>query len=229
MPQILNRLIKTETSLLVTIFILSGLFSSCISEVSMQTGRTLGIKKLEVCVNGSSGKFSEISAIDSAGSFDYKPLIGVNLHYGVLKNLNVGVSVNQSTFIGTSMKYQLLGTKQSRFATSLGLNAGFNSGAFLFGNFISFLSVPLYISYHPSNAFSVYLTPRYIATSEYIFASETGSQEIGFNRKIYRIGSSYGIMVGEEHKIAIEVSNFGKALFRPTQISVGYIYTFGEK
>jgi hypothetical protein len=195
----------------------------------MQTGKTLGQDVYEINVNGSYGKFSEISVLDSAGVLNNKPLVGVNLHYGALDKLNVGISINQALFLAGNLKYQFIGNLESRFASSLGFNAGFNFGAVLFGNFSSYVSVPIYFSYHPSKLISIYLTPRYIATSQYLFSSPNKNTKLGYQRELYRFGGAYGVIIGDRHKVALEVSNFSKDLIHPTQFSVGYLYTFGEK
>jgi hypothetical protein len=36
---------------------------------------------------------------------------------------------------------------------------------------------------------------------------------------------SYGFVFGKKHKIAIELSNYAKEFFKPTQFSLGYIYS----
>ena len=137
----------------------------------MQSGRTLGENNVELGINGSYGKYSETSVIDEKGDSDYKPLIAIRGQYGFSRKLDLGVRIDQTKFLGGLIKYQFVGSNKSSFATSIGLEAGFNLGAFLFGNLTSFLTIPLYLSYHPKSYISIYLTPRYLYTSEYIFAS----------------------------------------------------------
>ena len=194
----------------------------------MQTGRTLGKNNFEVVLNGSYGKYSQNSLFDKDADLDNKPVIGINCKFGVCDNFDLGISVEQNSFVGPNMKYQFLGDKESKFASAVGLNVGFNFGAFLFGDLTYYATMPLYLSYHPTKTISVYLAPRYLFTSEYVFAHPTGGS-LGTKESINRIGNSLGLIIGNRNKIGLEVSSFGTDFLLPTQVSLGYIYIFGQR
>lgn len=210
------------------LIIIPSFLCGCLSFPTMQSGRTVGKNNLEVGVSGTYGKYSQNSLFDEEGDLDYKPVIGFRWQFGVLERLDIGLNIDQTSFLGPTIKYQYIGNQDSRFASSIGLEAGFNSVAFLFGDFTHYVTVPLYTSFHPTDYFSFYLTPRYIYISEYIFAHPTGGQ-LGAGDHYNRIGGSYGLQIGNKHKIGLEVSNFGSDFYNPTQFSVGYSYTIRSK
>ncbi len=204
------------------------LLCGCLSLPTMQSGRTVGKNNLELGLNGSFGEYSQNSLLDEEGEFDYKPVIEFRGQFGASERLDIGLNIDQTSFLGPTIKYQYIGGQDSRFASSIGLDAGFNFGIFLFGNLTHYVTVPLYASFHPTDYFSIYLTPRYIYTSEYTFAHPTGGQ-LGAGDHFNRIGGSYGLLIGNKHKIALEVSNFGEEFYIPTQFSVGYNYSISFK
>lgn len=212
------------------LIMIPSLLSGCLSLPTMQSGRTVGKNNLKFSVSGSFGKYSQNSLFDEEGEFDYKPVIGFKGQFGALEKLDIGLNIDHTSFLGPTIKYQYFGDKDSKFASSIGLEAGFNCGIFLFGNFTHYVTVPLYASFHPTEHFSVYLTPRYIYISEYIFAHPTGGQ-IGTGDHYNRVRGSYGILIGTNNKLALEVSNLGKDFYSPTQFSIGYNYIirFKEK
>jgi hypothetical protein len=208
------------------LFFTTVLLSGCLSLSTLQSGKTLGKDHFELAVSGSYGKFSKISVLDNEGDFDNKPLISARGQYGVSERVDIGLRLNQNTFVGPTVKWQIMGDKESTFASSVGLDIGFNFFAFAFGNFTYYTSIPLYLSYHPKKNISFYLTPRYLITSEYVFVDQSIDPGKGDTYSLF--GGSYGILLGDKHKIAVEASNFGKELYRPTVLTLGYIYTLGK-
>jgi hypothetical protein len=205
----------------------SLLLSGCLSLSTIQTGKTIGEDNVELALSGSYGRFSQISVLDNEGDFDNQPLISVSGQYGVSDRVDIGLRFNQNTFVGPTVKWQIMGNKESTFAGSIGLDIGFNFFAFVFGNFTYYTTIPLYLSYHPKNSISFYLTPRYLITSEYIFVDQSINPGKGDTYSLF--GGSYGIILGDKHKIALEASNFGKKLYRPSMLTLGYIYTLGKR
>ncbi len=215
--------LKRKSNLVFLLVLTTTLFSSCLSISTVQSGRTLGKGNSEIALIGSYGRYSQISVIDNDGNFDYLPVFAIRQQYGFSQKLDIALTVDQNTFLSPSIKYQFIGDNKSHFASSIGLETGVNFFTFLFGNFTHYVTVPLYLSYHPKNNISLYLTPRYINTSEYIFNKQSSSP--GAGDSFSQLGSSYGIILGSKHKFALEISNFGLDYYKPTQFSIGYIFT----
>jgi len=206
---------------------ISQFLLGCLSLPTIQSGKIVGKNNFEIGLNGSYGKYSQNSVLDREGNFDNKPVIGLRGQYGISEKQDIGINIDQNSFIGATFKQQFVGNQTSKFASSIGLGSSFNFGAFLFGNLTYYVTVPLFISVHPKNNFSIYLTPRYVYSSEYVFAHPTGGQ-LGVGDQQSFIGNSYGLILGNKHKISIELSNYGRFLYKPTQFSLGYCYTFGQ-
>jgi hypothetical protein len=202
--------------------------NGCLSLPTLQTGKTIGKNNFEYAINGSYGKYSQNSILDFEGDFDYKPVVGLRVKYGWSDKFDLGINLDQSTFIGPCFKYQFLGDQNSKSAASIGLEGSFLLGAFVFGNFTNYLTTPLFLSAHPSDYVAIYFTPRFIHTSVYVFASETTDDLLGPGPKLNVYGHSYGIVLGRKYKFALELSNFSRRFFKPTQISLGYIYSFRD-
>lgn len=217
-------ILKGKSSLVFFLILTTTLFSSCLSLSTMQSGRTLGKDNSEIVLTGSLGRTSQNSVLVNDSNYDFLPIIAIRKQYGFSQKLDIGLRVDQNTFLGPNIKYQFIGDNKSRFGSSIGLETRFNFFAFLFGNFTYYLTVPLYLSYHPKDNISVYLTPRYLNTSEYIFNKQSSSP--GAGDSFTQLGSSYGFIIGNKHKFAVEISNFGLDYYKPTQISIGYIFTF---
>jgi hypothetical protein len=213
---------KKNLTLLVLLFT-TVLLTGCLSLSTIQSGKTLGKDNSELAVSGSYGKFSQISVLDNEGDFDNKPLFAVRSQYGVSQRLDLGFRLNQNTFVGPTVKWQIMGDKESTFASSVGLDIGFNFFSFAFGNFTYYATIPLFLSYHPKKNISFYLTPRYLIASEYIFVDQSITP--GWGDNYTQLGSSYGIILGDKHKIAVEASSYGKYFYKPSIFTIGYIFT----
>ena len=83
------------------------------------------------------------------------------------------------------------------------------------------------LSIHPTNNISIYLTPRFIYTSDVIYASPN-SEKHGIRNQYHIFGSSYGLLLGNKHKLILEVSNFDKELYKPSLFTIGYSFTFKQ-
>lgn len=199
--------------------------SSCLSISTLQSGKSLGENNMELTAAGTFGEYSQNSYLDKEGSFDMKPLFSFRGRIGISENIDFGLQFDQTSLISTSFKYQFLGNKNSTFASSIGTDAGFNFLASTFGNFTHFVSIPIYTSYHMSDNFIIYLTPRYMYISKYVFSDPDGDSTGSMGRN-NMIRSSYGIIFGKKNKIGLEVSNYDSKFYKPTQFTLGYIYTF---
>ncbi len=199
---------------------------SCLSLSSVQSGKTLGKEKIEGSIVGTMGEYSQISTFGEDGIFDYKPSFGLKIRYGATDKIDFGANIDQSLVIGASVKYQFLGNIESRFASSIGFELGFSFMPILIGDINHYLSIPLFLSFHPKDNFVIFLTPRFLYASDFVFASLTGAEIT--ESKISKFGNSYGFIFGRKHKIALELSNFNNTFFKPTNFSIGYILTLRQ-
>jgi hypothetical protein len=213
----------------VFIIFITPLLSGCLSLNTLQSGKSLGKDNLEISAAGTLGKYSQNSLLDEEGDFDSAPVFGLRGRIGVSNKIDLGFHFDQTSLIGTNFKYQFIGDSGSTFASSLGLDAGFNFGSALFGNFTHYVSIPLYTSYHPSDNIAIYLTPRYLYVSKYIFSQHPNGDPAGPKGNRNKMGSSYGIIVGKNNKIVLEVSNYESKFYKPSQFTIGYLYTFRIK
>lgn len=207
----------------------SFFFSGCLSLSSIQTGRTVGKDNLDAGIYSTYGKYSQNSVLGSASDLDNKMVFGVKSNYGLTDKMDIGINIDQTTFIAPSIKYQFLGNNSSKFAARIGTEGGFLFGAYLFGNLTYYLSAPLYTSFHPNSNYAVYCTPRFIHTAEYIYAHPDRDIKPHYGKQINTFGYSYGIIFGKKYKIAIEISHYLPQLHLPSQFSVGYKFNFRSK
>jgi len=191
---------------------------------ALQTGKTAGKSNLDMGIHVSHGKYSQNSVLDPDGELDYKPVFGMKASYGVTERIDLGISLDQTTFLSLRFKYQFLGDQHSLFAASTGLESGFISAAFFLGNLTYYLSTPLFISVHPTEKLAFYVTPRFTHASNYIYDHPTGGQ-LGPGPKLNFLGITYGFAYGKKTKIALELSYYDNHILRPSQISLGLIFT----
>jgi hypothetical protein len=196
-------------------------FNSCVSLTTLQSGRTLGKNNAEIGVHYVDGKYSQILDNDE----DYIPVIGLKIQLGLSENFDIGFSADYTSMISTHFKYQFLGNKTSLFAVSGGFETGFNFAGFLGGLSINYLTVPLYSSFHPHKYFALYYSPRYIFATGYQFASQS-KDPMGLTDRANLFGNSYGLSLGNHHKVLFEIQHFDKVILKPTGFAIGYRFQF---
>jgi len=204
-------------------FFLALIMSGCISITSLQSGRTVGKGNVEVAASATYGNYSKYS-IDWE-EYNNLPIAEVGGNFGLNDNLDIGLNINSIFTISSNLKCQFIGNKSSLFASSLGTEAGISF--LMIGNSVLYYyySIPLYLSYHPSENISLFITPRYGKS----FIESPGSDNYPDFQSIKtnHFGFSYGFSFGNKNKIVLELSNFNKTkLYIPTHISLGYVYTF---
>jgi len=225
-----NKMLK-----IIILIILITPISSCVTINSMQSGKTLGNNNAELCLSGTYGNYSPISVfyyedtVDVNHTINNFPNAGLRVRYGITNKIDLGLNFDLTTDLGLNLKYQFLGTKTSFFCSSIGFDTGINLVPAIAGGFsIYYLSIPLFISIHPKKNVSIYFTPRYFYTSRYFFGYLPPNYNERFKANISRNLNSYGIIIGETHNIAFEISNFGEKFYLPTQFTIGYIYHFNK-
>jgi hypothetical protein len=212
----LNKLLSTSLILL--------LLSSCYNYSALQSGKTLGKDNVEYSISGTYGNYYRLNKFDD-NLFNLKPTFGIRAQIGIKEKLDLGFQIDQSSFIGGNIKKQFIGNQTSIFAGSIAFGTGFNVGASLLGVLKYYTTLPLYFSYHPTSKFGIYLSPRFIYSSDVVYASQS-NEKIGIRNQSHLFGFSYGVSYGETHKVLFELSHFDINLTNPTQFSIGYAYRF---
>lgn len=198
--------------------------SSCASLTGYQDGRSIGEGNGEamISINGSqTPSFGDID--DGTNTIEIPTFIYPNIEiggrYGVTEKLDVTLRMNTSLNLGIGAKYQLAGDRTTKYAVGTGLELG------TFG-LVSGLwnaQVPLYLSLHPTEKFSFYLSPRYIL--QFATIGELG----GWNY----LGGNTGILFGSKHKFGIDVGFYSVGATDVDRINlitagIGGKFAFGD-
>lgn len=218
------------------LFILSLLMiafiSGCVSINSLQSGRTIDKGNLEIAGSLTSGEFtpnspSLKSAIDYV-QYDYVPVFEATAKYGLYDNFDLALKLNTAGFVMGQVKYQFLGSKKTLFAGSVGADFGAFPVWTIFGVIDTYISVPLYISFHPKDDICLYITPRY-SYSSLNFFDQTNDSLNGTSEYLSYGAFSYGLIIGKKNKLMIEVTHSQNNGFKPTQVAIGFSSTFDMK
>jgi len=176
------------------------ILSSCASLTGFQDGRTVGEENGEgsISLNFTQGPtLGEIGdTLDAQNAVRLAfPNIELGGRYGILDKLDLTVKVNTNLNFAMGAKYQLLGDRKSVFAMAAGAEAG------TFGLFLGIwnLQVPLYFSYHPREAISLYFSPRYV----YQF-NTFGEILSSWNY----LGGNAGLLIGRKHKFGVDIGYY---------------------
>lgn len=135
--------------------------SSCYTFTQYQTGKTVGKGKTDyaVTINGLGG-----AGLGGIGTLPpFKPEF--QMSYGITDDLDAIFKYSAFAGLHGGLKYSFLGNDMdSRFAAAIGANFG---GLFLgggdnigVGGFYNF-SIPVHLSYHPSEIFAFGLSPNF--------------------------------------------------------------------
>lgn len=171
--------------------------SGCASLTGYQDGKSVGEGNGEIGVSlnlSQSPSFSDLKdstgVIEEIPSFAF-PNIEVGGKYGVTEKLDVLVRLNTNFNFNAGVKYQVVGDRTSNFALGLGVELG------TFGLFSGLWNaqVPVYASYHPTEKFTIYLSPRYI----YQFSTFAGLEGWSY------VGGNFGLLFGTKNKFGIDV------------------------
>ncbi|MCO6486541.1 MAG: hypothetical protein J5I41_12265 [Saprospiraceae bacterium] len=200
------------------------LMSSCASLTGFQEARTLGEGNSEILVSlnlSQSPNFNDIEDEDGEELTDVPTLFFPNIeaafNYGVAEKINVGVRLNTNLNIGIGAKFQLLGDQTTSNALAIGADVGTFG---LIGGLWN-VQIPLYYSFHPTEKFAWYLSPRYT----YQFSSFTGAE----NGLSY-MGGNTGLLFGTKHKFGVDIGYYQVGGFDESigifQVGVGGKFRF---
>lgn len=167
-------------------------FSSCISLVNYQSGKTLGEDNSELII---SSEIVDLQEEDN-GSIKYILSPGLSYYKGMNDKLDLGFRWEGGLAGSIGVKYQFLGNRGSKFAAALdprfGVIAASKSST---GGLIPFGVLPIIGSYHPSDNFSINLASEflYLPTSgdeKFIFSPSLGV-EFGGDKYKFTVGGTY--------------------------------------
>ncbi|MBK8055059.1 MAG: hypothetical protein IPK35_17750 [Saprospiraceae bacterium] len=174
-------------------------FSSCASLTGYQDGRSVGEGNGEAMISlnfSQSPTFSDLEELDEIEEIPRFAFPNIELagKYGATEKLDVTLRMNTNLNLGVGAKYQLIGDRSSEFALGLGAEAG------TFGLITGLWNVqlPLYTSFHPTEKFSIYASPRFI----YQFTTIGGTE--GWNY----LGGNFGFLFGSRHKFGLDIGYY---------------------
>ena len=200
-------------------------FTSCAQISGIQTAQSLGKNRAEImaAVGGvGSVPLSEFEDELTEDLFVVLPILELAGRYGVAENWDVGLKVSTSLNYMAETKYQFLGDKDDGFAMAIGGSIGYQ-GTGVFNIFQG--QIPLFMSYHPTDRFAVYLSPAYIAQ----FGGDLSGESIQY------AGFSTGVEFGRNVAIPIDFSWFkfvntdAERLPAIFQVSTGFKFRFGGR
>jgi hypothetical protein len=200
--------------------------TGCVSINSFQDGRTLSKEKIDL---GISANYGDLTNYSNQDSFQF-PHLEIFSQIGITNRFDVGIKLNSSSMIGSVLKFQILGNKESKLAMSIGNQSGIGPLRLLLGGINYYTSFSIYNSIHINEKIAIILTPTYIISSDRLFdwpgKGINDPIEIDNNEAV---GVSYGLIIGKKNRIGIEISHLGKNIYCPTQIGVNYTIRLDRK
>jgi hypothetical protein len=206
----------------------------CLSVATLDTGRTVGKGAVEVAGGAAAGGFGQTSLSGSndtgAPSDDDEgiddtvspvvPVVELAATYGLGPRTDVGVRFDTALFGAARLKHQVLGTRTSPLAASVGLEVGASPMALLVGGVgYGYASAPLVVSYHPHEAFAVYAAPRYTVVTAFQALGPPPAAD-GRGDAAWGVpGLAYGVTYGTRYRLAAEVSHVDD--LRSVQLALG--------
>jgi len=194
-PNLLFRILLTAA---VTVSL-----QGCFTLSNMSTGRTLGKGHHEIVPAVSS------VYVDRTLSAPILPQVFYN--YGLTERLDLGASVSLGT-VGIQAKYQIAGNQQSAFCmapgvsfTYFGMKALVSSGSGssttsdTYRVSVSNLSLLLNTSWHHSDNFAIFLSPRFT-----MLAGSTGWSGSGSSSTVRLVGVTPGVEIGRRLRFVVE-------------------------
>ncbi len=207
-----------KRSILSAFIIASGalLLSNCASLSGLQDGRTVGKNNAEIGISMNFSQSPDFNKwedqVDSQnliprqyfGNFEF------GARYGVAEKLDVTLRLNTALNMGLGVKTQVVGDRESQFALALGAEVG----TFTFISGLWNVQIPVYLSVHPTDQLTWYLTPRYI----YQFLSFAGA-----NNGLSYVGGNTGFLFGKRHKFGIDIGYYsiGHSSYRIGAVQFG--------
>jgi hypothetical protein len=223
----------TSTPLLKTILIITRfssialtllLLPSCLSMTSFQSGKSLGKKRVAMQMGASFNNVYD----DAYSMKDYDNIPGMQfgIRAGVSERFDLGMRLDGLSLISINSKVQLLGNQESIFAASVGFDAGMDLGMMLIAIGHTMISVPLYLSVHPSEKFAVYATPRFSKVWGFSMLENSNNRRLPLSNEFNAY--TLGIMYGKKNYFAVEATYLDMNSHHRYIYSLGYTFVFGH-
>lgn len=201
--------------------------SSCMPTAGLQSGRSLG-KGNGVITPYIHGGDMYLPRDDSEAYARFLPSAGAQFATGSTDRLDLGGKVDLSSFLTAQVRYQLLGNRQSTWAVGAGAEFGLMLAPVLIGGTFYYYSVPVIVSYHPTERLCVYANPRYTFGQRRVVENANGSGRDAFRQNRQQSGFAYGVLMGSKNKFSLEVGHFSDNLYQPTQVALSYTIWFDK-
>jgi hypothetical protein len=206
-----KRLTSIFVFAIITVF-----FTGCASMSSMQTARVTDKGKFGVGFSGGYVKteieIGDLESIDVAG-----PLMEISARYGISEKLDVGAKLGIVGTSGADAKFQFLGNKQSKFASSAGFGVYYlssessttiNETTNTLKSTVIDLHFPLYFSVHPTNWLGIYAAPKYI-----LRLNNYNDNGVSESASSSWLGVTSGLRLGRKNALFMEYSYFGSSAY----------------
>lgn len=164
--------------------------SSCVNLSSFQTAKPVGKDSGEISIAAGGLIFSEPIGSESLGI----PYLEIGGRYGVGEKVDIGLKLSSVSFFTFDAKFQIVGDETSKFAMAPGPGFGYIGSAG--GTSIFNATIPLHMSYHPSQTFAFYFTPRYST----IFAAGGGGGSLNY------LGGNIGFITGKKIEFGFDLA-----------------------
>ncbi len=172
------------------------LLTDCAQLSSFQTAKVVGKDNGEIgFAGGGTGFAGLIEEGDGTTTTPVLPILELWGRYGVSDKVDIGLKLSTGLSGVIDAKYQFVGDQHSEFAMAIGGGLGFQGGTL--ESALLQAHLPLHTSWHPSDRFALFLTPRFISQ----FVIGDGSLNYG--------GASFGLETGQKIKFVADFSYFG--------------------
>ncbi len=180
--------------------IIALVLPSCASLTGFQDGHTVGKDNGEfygsfnLSTSPNFNDWEDDTTVVNVPTLTF-PSLEFGGRYGVAEKVDVTLRLNTNLNVGIGAKFQVVGDRESSFAMALGAEVG------SFGLVLGLLNVqiPVYMSVHPSESFSWYITPRYIRQFSTFAGVENGLSYFGGNT---------GLLFGKRNKFGLDLGYY---------------------
>ena len=189
-------------NVLLMVIAISVMMQSCFTFTTLSTGRSLGKGTHEITPS--------VSSYYVKGAVTTPVLPQLSYTYGVTEKLDLGAQVSLA-IVGLHAKYQMIGDQESRFCMAPGIQYNYfgvtesSTGSSGSGDplklSLSNLSVPLHMSWHPTPALAIALSPRYVRLGG---QGATGGS--GGKTAIEMLGLTPGLEIGKKFRFVVEAN-----------------------
>lgn len=173
------------------------LLSGCYSLIGLEDGKTIGKSNIEVEMSYNRYKSPNILYLDTIQE-EKTGNIESLVKYGLTEKLDVGLRLSILGYAGLYAKYHLIGQNEALFNLAVGIDGNILIAPPLSLAFDNYqITLPLYMSFHPKENITIYITPKYSYYSNYssksrIVEFKGGNMGLKFGKKV-KVGLDFGI------------------------------------